>query len=133
MRARLERRCLHGKRWAFVAGPVFHEKQKRANLFDDRVRTAMRRRDCIRLGAAALATRLLPGGVALAQEKYPQSPIRLVVPYAPGGVVDTVARHWADRMEGLLGTVVIENQGGGGGTIGAASVSRAKPDGIRRA
>ena len=89
----------------------------------------MRRRDCIRLGAAALATRLLPGGVALAQEKYPQSPIRLVVPYAPGGVVDTVARHWADRMKGLLGTVVIENQGGGGGTIGAASVSRAKPDG----
>lgn len=90
----------------------------------------MDRRDYIRLGAAAVAARLLPGSVAFAQAKYPQSTIRLVVPYAPGGVVDAVARHWADRMKGPLGTVIVENQGGGGGTIGAATVSRAKPDGL---
>ena len=66
---------------------------------------------------------------AFAQSKYPQTTIRLVVPYAPGGVVDAVARHWADRMKAQLGTVIVENQGGGGGTIGAATVSRAKPDG----
>ena len=89
----------------------------------------MHRRDCIRLGGAALAAGLLRGGTAFAQSSYPQSTIRLVVPYAPGGVVDIVARHWADRMKGPLGTVIVENQGGGGGTIGAAAVSRAKPDG----
>ena len=88
----------------------------------------MHRRDCLRLSAAAVAAQLLPRA-AFAQTKYPQSPIRLIVPYAPGGVVDAVARHWADRMKGPLGTVVVENQGGGGGTIGAAAVSRAKPDG----
>ena len=89
----------------------------------------MDRRDCIRLGAAAVVARLFPVGAAFAQSKYPQTTIRLVVPYAPGGVVDAVARHWADRMKEPLGTVIIENQGGGGGTIGAATVSRAKPDG----
>ena len=89
----------------------------------------MDRRNCIRLGAAAVMTQLFPFGRAVAQSKYPQSTIRLVVPYAPGGVVDAVARHWADRMKGPLGTVIVENQGGGGGTIGAASVSRAKADG----
>ena len=57
----------------------------------------------------------------LLQSKYPARPIRLIVPYAPGGVVDTVARNWAQRMKGPLGTVVIENQGGGGGTIGASA------------
>ncbi len=89
----------------------------------------MDRRDCIRLGAAAVVARFLPAGAAFAQSKYPQSTIRLIVPYAPGGVVDTVARHWADRMKVLLGTVIVENQGGGGGTIGAATVSRTTPDG----
>ena len=66
---------------------------------------------------------------AAAQAKYPDRPIRLIVPYAPGGVVDAVARHWAERMKTPVGTVVIENQGGGGGTIGAAAVARAQPDG----
>ena len=89
----------------------------------------MDRRDCIRLAAAAIAARLLPVSAAFAQSKYPQSTIRLIVPYAPGGVVDAVARQWANRMKEPLGTVIVENQGGGGGTIGAASVSRAKPDG----
>jgi tripartite-type tricarboxylate transporter receptor subunit TctC len=89
----------------------------------------MDRRDCIRLGAAMAATRLLPGGFAFAQSNYPQSTIRLIVPYAPGGVVDAVGRQWADRMKRPLGTVIVENQGGGGGTIGAASVSRARADG----
>ncbi len=54
---------------------------------------------------------------------------RLVVPYAPGGVVDAVARQWAERMKAPLGTVIIENQGGGGGVIGANTVAHAKVDG----
>src|SRR3990170_2124213 len=64
-----------------------------------------------------------------APRKYPERPIRLVVPFAPGGVVDVIGRHWASRMRPLLGTVVVENQGGAGGTIGAAEVARAQPDG----
>ena len=89
----------------------------------------MNRRDCIRLGAAALAARYLRGPAAFAQSKYPQETIRLIVPYAPGGVVDAVARNWAERVRGPIGTVIVENEGGGGGTIGAATVAHAKPDG----
>ena len=89
----------------------------------------MDRRDCIRGLGAALAAQLLPGMRVLAQSKYPTRTIRLVVPYAPGGVVDAVARNWAERMKAPLGTIVIENQGGGGGTIGASTVAHARFDG----
>jgi tripartite-type tricarboxylate transporter receptor subunit TctC len=90
---------------------------------------ALDRRDCIRLGAAAFAASVVSGTRAFAQSNYPQRPIRLIVPYAPGGVVDAVARNWAQRMGPLLGTVIVENQGGGGGTIGAAYVAHAEADG----
>lgn len=89
----------------------------------------MKRRDCFMLGGAAMIARLLDAKPVSAQSKYPERTIRLVVPYAPGGVVDAVARHWADKVKLPLGTVVIENQGGGGGIVGAASVARSQPDG----
>lgn len=89
----------------------------------------MNRREFTGLGAVSLAAGLLPAAIARAQSKYPQSTIRLIVPYAPGGVVDAVARNWAERIRPLLGTVIIENEGGGGGTIGAATVAHATPDG----
>ncbi len=89
----------------------------------------MDRRDCIRWGGAALVASLSPGMRALAQSKYPASTIRLVVPYAAGGVVDAVARTWAEKMKAPLGTVIIENQGGGGGVIGASAVAHARLDG----
>ncbi len=88
----------------------------------------MDRRDCIRWGGAALAAQFFAPR-AFAQAKYPQGPIRLIVPYAPGGVVDAVARNWAERMKTPLGTVVVDNRGGGGGTIGAAAVAHATADG----
>ena len=81
------------------------------------------------LSGAAMVARLLDALPASAQSKYPERAIRLVVPYAPGGVVDAVARHWADKVKQPLGTVVIENQGGGGGVVGAGSVARSQPDG----
>jgi tripartite-type tricarboxylate transporter receptor subunit TctC len=87
------------------------------------------RRDCVRGVGAALLAQLLPGRFAFAQSKYPARPIRLIVPYAPGGVVDAVARNWAERIKAPLGTIVIENQGGGGGTIGASTVAHAAFDG----
>ena len=64
-----------------------------------------------------------------AAQTYPTRPIRLVIPYPPGGVQDAIGRPWADRMISLLGTVVVENIGGGGGELGASTVSRARPDG----
>ncbi len=60
---------------------------------------------------------------------YPSRPIQLVVPFPPGGAYDTIGRPWADRMKPLLGTIMIENIGGGGGAVGAAQASRARPDG----
>jgi len=77
---------------------------------------------------AAAAAALSPLG-AIAQAPYPDKPIRLVVPFAPGGVVDTVGRLWAQRVGPGLGTVIVENRGGAGGTIGTADVARAQPDG----
>jgi tripartite-type tricarboxylate transporter receptor subunit TctC len=52
--------------------------------------------------------------IAMAQI-YPSRPIKLVIPFPPGGVNDAIGRPWADRMKTLLGTVVIENIGGAGG------------------
>ena len=62
-------------------------------------------------------------------QSYPARPIRLVVPFPPGGAYDTIARPWAERMKPLLGTIMIENIGGGGGAVGAAQAARARPDG----
>ena len=62
-------------------------------------------------------------------QKYPTRQIRLVVPFAPGGAFDAVGRPWADRIKPLLGTVVVENMGGGGSSLGAAAVARAPADG----
>src|SRR5882757_10333256 len=76
-------------------------------------------------GAAALPA---VSRVARAQA-YPTRPIRLVIPFPPGGAFDAVGRPFADKMKSLLGTVVVENIGGGGSSLGAAAVARARPDG----
>jgi tripartite-type tricarboxylate transporter receptor subunit TctC len=89
----------------------------------------MKRRDLLTLGLAAISARGLAPTAALAQAKYPDRPIRLVIPFTPGGINDAVGRPWADKMKTLLGTVVVENIGGAGGGLGAAQVARARPDG----
>src|SRR5262249_13186323 len=63
------------------------------------------------------------------QARYPDHPIRLVVPFPPGGGYDAVGRPWADKMKSALGTVVVENLGGGGSSLGASAVARSRPDG----
>ena len=87
----------------------------------------MPRRKFLQLTAGLAALPAMPG-TAWAQA-YPARPIRLVVPFPPGGAFDFVGRPWADRMKPLVGTVVIENIGGGGSSLGAAAVARASPDG----
>jgi tripartite-type tricarboxylate transporter receptor subunit TctC len=76
-------------------------------------------------GAAALP---VVSRIAIA-EVYPTRPIRLVVPFPPGGAFDALGRPWAEKMKPVLGTVFVENIGGGGSSLGAAAVARARPDG----
>src|SRR5215468_4781234 len=83
------------------------------------------RRQFLRLGAGAAALPAI-GRVACA-ETYPARPIRLVVPFPPGGAFDTLARPWVEQVKPLLGTVIVENIGGGGSSLGAAAVARARP------
>jgi tripartite-type tricarboxylate transporter receptor subunit TctC len=79
--------------------------------------------------AADAAALSVTARVAYAQD-WPSGPIRIVVPYAPGGSADTIARLAQSGLERLLGaTVVIENRTGAAGSIGAAIVARASPDG----
>src|SRR5262249_7124685 len=85
------------------------------------------RRRFLHLAAAACA---LPAASRIASaQSYPTRPIRLVIPFPPGGAFDVIGRPWADKMKSLLGTVVVENMAGGGGSLGAATVARARPDG----
>ncbi len=77
-----------------------------------------------------LGLALLVGSVAASADEYPSKVITLVVPFSAGGPTDTVARLIAQPMSQKLGqTVIIENVGGAGGTIAAARVARATPDG----
>ena len=79
------------------------------------------------LGWAAVAASLHG---AAAQDGYPAKPIKLIVPLAAGGGIDFTARTTAQKLADVLGQqVVVENQGGAGGTIGVNAVARAAPDG----
>ncbi len=88
----------------------------------------MNRRQLLSAGLDA-PPRLLQRWRRFVRFAYPERTIRLVVPFSPGGATDVVGRLWAEKMKPLLGTVVTENRGGGGGVTGAAEVARAAPDG----
>jgi len=85
-------------------------------------------------GAAALVATamaaMLGTAPARAQQPYPNQPIRLIVPFAPGGAVDQTARTISNALGKQLGqTVVIENKPGASGSLGAGDLARARPDG----
>ena len=87
------------------------------------------RRAALHLGLLALAGGLamMPG---LAAAAWPEKPIRLIVPYPPGGATDVIGRVMAQRLSGVLGqNVIVDNRGGAGGNIGADAVAKAAPDG----
>ena len=74
---------------------------------------------------------LLAATAALAAPlAHAQEPIRLIVPYAPGGPLDITSRALAERVRDTLGVVIIENKAGAGGNIGADAVAKAAPDGL---
>ena len=75
-------------------------------------------------GALSLA------GVSVHAQAWPAKPVRIVVPFPPGGIVDTVARQLQPGLQQALGqTVIIDNKAGAGGSVGSAEVSRAPADG----
>src|SRR6201991_1500427 len=77
-------------------------------------------------GVVALPALIRPA----AAQAYPSRPITLIVPFPPGGSTDVAARIMAERMRPVLGqSVIIENVGGAGGSIGVGRVARAAPDG----
>lgn len=81
------------------------------------------------LCASLLACMALPFAAAAQQTAYPTRPIRLIVPYPPGGPLDTAARALAERVKDSLGTIVVENRAGAGGNIGVDQLAKSAPDG----
>ncbi|MGE4048521.1 MAG: Bug family tripartite tricarboxylate transporter substrate binding protein, partial [Acetobacteraceae bacterium] len=80
--------------------------------------------------AAALAACAVMAGAAAAQDKYPSKPIKLIVPFAPGGQTDITARVVSNHIAQTVGQpLIIENRGGAGGSLGSELASKAPPDG----
>lgn len=87
-------------------------------------------RIALALACAALSTLAVSALAQTGAERFPSRPLRLVVPYPPGAVNDTLARVLAQRLGASLGqTVVVENRAGAGGHLGAEQVARSAPDG----
>lgn len=90
----------------------------------------MDRRRLLQHGLAASAALAMGAPNALAQRGFPERPMKLVVPFPPGGPYDVIARMYARKMGEVLGQpMVVENKAGGETSIGAADVARASPDG----
>lgn len=82
-----------------------------------------------RRALAGLGALLLAGAVGPAAAQAPATrPLKLIVPYGPGGAPDILARLFANELAGAYGSVVVENKGGAGGTVGADMVAKAAPD-----
>ncbi len=81
------------------------------------------------LCASLLSCALSPWAASAQAPAYPSHPIRLIVPYPPGGPLDTAARALAERVKDSLGTVVVENRAGAGGNIGVDLLAKSAPDG----
>jgi len=89
----------------------------------------MHRREFLGLAGATLAAGFSTQAASQAQS-WPEKPVKLILPYAPGGATDLIGRPWADKLTQAFGQqFVIENRGGAGGMIGTEAGSKATPDG----
>lgn len=83
----------------------------------------------VRAGGAAAAGLAAPS-VLKAQAKWPEKPVKLILPYAPGGATDLIGHPWADKLTQAFGQqFLVESRGGATGTIGTEAASKATPDG----
>ena len=88
----------------------------------------MHRREFLSLTAGTLAAGLSTS--ARAQANWPEKPVKIIIPYAPGGASDAIARPWAEKLSQAFGQpFVVENRGGAGGMIGTEAAAKAAPDG----
>jgi tripartite-type tricarboxylate transporter receptor subunit TctC len=90
---------------------------------------ATRRNVLTAIAGAGAAVGFAAIGPVAAQQKYPTKPILMIVPFPPGGPIDTMARMVAQQLSTRVGQVVVENRAGGGSTIGTKFVAAADPDG----
>ncbi len=89
----------------------------------------MHRRQFLGLAGATLAAGFSTQARSQAQG-WPNKPVKLILPYAPGGATDLIGRPWADKLSQVFGQqFVIENRGGAGGMIGTEAAAKAAPDG----
>lgn len=89
----------------------------------------MRRREFLGLAAGTLAAGLSTSSSAQTTN-WPEKPVKLILPYAPGGATDAIARPWSEKLAQAFGQpFVIENRGGAGGMIGTEAAAKSAPDG----
>lgn len=90
----------------------------------------MKRRDFLKLSAAAVSSAFVSREASAQAASWPTRPVKLIIPYAPGGASDIIGRPWADALSQSFGQqFVIENRGGAAGAIGVEAASKAAPDG----
>src|ERR1700691_2516520 len=102
---------------------------RKPDVFSGRSEMATRRSILTALAGAGAAIGVANIAPVRAQQKYPDHPIKMIVPFPPGGPIDTMARMMAQELTSRVGQVVVENRGGGGSTIGTKAVAAADPDG----
>lgn len=109
----------------YVPGQPFNDQATPINTLMTTFLKLQTRRSVLVAGGAFLAA-----PTQLLAQSWPAKPIRLVVPFPPGGLLDNMARLISPRLTQVLGqAVVIDNKAGAGGNVGAAEVARAQPDG----
>jgi tripartite-type tricarboxylate transporter receptor subunit TctC len=84
---------------------------------------------CLAIAAAAGISAVVCGITPATAQSYPTRPIKLIVPFPPGGPIDVMARLVAEKLTSQVGPVIIENRPGGGGTVGFKAAANADPDG----
>jgi tripartite-type tricarboxylate transporter receptor subunit TctC len=84
---------------------------------------------CLAIATAAGISAVVCGITPATAQSYPTRPIKLIVPFPPGGPIDVMARLVAEKLTSQVGPVIIENRPGGGGTVGFKAAANADPDG----